>query len=311
MHAARRTHRRLDALDPRRWAPGLLLLATLSSLPAGAQTPSPDALRARFAALRDQGADPLAERSVYLRSTESADRMQGEVHALINQPFERVREELGKADSWCDVLILHINMKYCRAVRTAGGEELVSGVGRKFDQPLSEVHWVRFGFKVAADRSDHLLVELRAPSGPLSTRDYRIVVEAVPQPEGQSLVRMTYSYGFGTAARWAMKTYLATLGSGKSGFSVVGRTANGQPIRVEGVRGVVERNTLRYYLALQSHLQSRGAPGAGEWRQSLALWFNATERHAEQLHEMERADYVAMKLKEVRRQETVAPPPPG
>jgi hypothetical protein len=301
----------LTAAKPHRWAPALLLLAALATCPAWAQTPTPDALRTQFAALRDKGTGQLADRSIYLRSTESEDSMQGEVHALIDEPFEQVRQELVKAEHWCDVLILHINVKYCRALRNATGDQLVSGVGRKFDQPLSEVYWVRFGFKAVIDRNDHLLVELRAPSGPLSTRDYRIVVEAVPQASGQSLVRMTYSYGYGTAARWAMKTYLATLGRGKSGFSVVSQSTGGQPVRVEGVRGVVERNTLRYYLALQSHLQSRSTPPTAQLQQSLDLWFSATERYAEQLHEMERADYVAMKLKEVKRQTTVAPPPPG
>ncbi|MDO9507085.1 MAG: hypothetical protein Q8S12_02435 [Hydrogenophaga sp.] len=299
------------APTPRRCCAALLLASTLMTPSAWAQTPSPDALRTQFDALREKGTGQLTDRSIYLRSSESADRMQGEVHALINQPFEQVRQELSKADSWCDVLILHINVKYCRGQRTAAGEQLVSGVGRKFDQPLSEVYWVRFGFNVVADRADHMLVELRAPSGPLSTRDYRIVLEAVPHSGGQSLVRMTYSYGFGTAARWAMKTYLATLGSGKPGFSVVGRSAGGAPILVEGVRGVVERNTLRYYLALQSHLQSGGAPDGGPLQKNMDLWFTATERYADQLREMDRADYVAMKLKEVQRQATVAPPPPG
>ncbi|MFN7122685.1 MAG: hypothetical protein ACK4NM_11700 [Hydrogenophaga sp.] len=303
---------RLSHTKPSHWLIGLALFASLIAPASWAQNASPDNLRSQFAALRDKGTGQLAGQSIYLRSSESTERMQGEVHALIDQPFERVRQELGKADRWCDVLILHINVKYCRAMRTAAGDELVSGVGRKFDQPLSDVYWVRFGFKATVDRSDHLLVELSAPTGPLSTRDYRIVVEAVPQSGGQSLVRMTYSYGYGTAARWAMKTYLATLGRGKSGFSVVGQSPDGRPVRVEGVRGVVERNTLRYYLALQSHLQSRGAaPGAAQLQQSLELWFGATERYAEQLHEMDRADYVTMKLKEVQRQATVAPPPPG
>jgi len=292
-------------------AAALFFLLGLASTLTWAQLPSPGALRTRFAALQTQGTGQLADRSIYLRSTESVDRMQGEVHAVIDEPFEQVRQELTRSERWCDVLILHINVKYCRGQRTAAGDELVSGVGRKFDQPLSEVHWVRFGFKVAVDTNDHMLIELGAPSGPLATRDYRIVVEAVPHANGKSLVRMTYSYGFGTAARWAMKTYLATLGRGKSGFSIVGQSASGQPVRVEGVRGVVERNTLRYYLALQSHLQSRKAPDAARLQQSLDLWFSATERYAEQLREMDRGDYVAMKLKEERRQETVAPPPPG
>jgi hypothetical protein len=290
------------------WLIGLLMLAGLATQ---AKAASPDTLRAQFASLRDAGTSQLLDQSIYLRSTESSDRMQGEVHALIDEPFEQVRQQLAKAEQWCDVLILHINVKYCRAQRTATGEELVSGVGRKFDQPLAEVHWVRFGFRVLTDRSDHLLAELRAPSGPLGTHDYRMSVEAVPHANGQSLLRMTYSYGYGTAARWAMKTYLATLGRDKRGFSVVGKTAAGQPVTVDGVRGVVERNTLRYYLALQSHLESHDAPGGNATKLSLQTWFNATERYAEQLREMDGPAYMAMKLKEVQRQATVAPPPPG
>ena len=291
--------------------PGLAALLLVASLTAPAWAAAPDALRARFASLRDAGTGQLLDQSIYLRSTESPDRMQGEVHALIEQPFEQVRQQLSQAAQWCDVLILHINVKYCRAQRTSAGEELVSGVGRKFDQPLAEVHWVRFGFRVVTDRSDHLLTELRSPTGPLGTHDYRMSVEAVPHTNGQSLLRMTYSYGYGTAARWAMKTYLATLGRDKRGFSVVGKTANGQPITVGGVRGVVERNTLRYYLALQSHLRSHGAPGGNATQLALQTWFDATERYAEQLHEMDGPDYIAMKLKEIQRQKTVAPPPPG
>ncbi|WP_332745802.1 hypothetical protein [Hydrogenophaga sp.] len=290
---------------------GLLLLSGLTAPFAWAQTPSPDTLHAQFNALREKGTGQLMDQSIYLRSTESADRMQGEVHALIDEPFEQVRQQLARAEQWCDVLILHINVKYCRAQRTAAGEELVSGVGRKFDQPLSEVHWVRFGFRVVTDRSDHLLAVLRSPTGPLGTHDYRMSVEAVPHANGQSLLRMTYSYGYGTAARWAMKTYLATLGRDKRGFSVVGKTAAGLPVTVDGVRGVVERNTLRYYLALQSHLMSHDKPGGDATRLSLQTWFDATERYAEQLREMDGPAYIAMKLKEVQRQETVAPPPPG
>lgn len=292
----------------RRWFVGLLMFAGLSTQALAA---SPEALRAQFASLRESGAGQLLDQSIYLRSTESADRMQGEVHALIDEPFEQVRQQLSKAAQWCDVLILHINVKYCRAQRTAAGEELVSGVGRKFDQPLAEVHWVRFGFRVVSDRSDHLLTELRSHTGPLGTHDYRMSVEAVPHTGGQSLLRMTYSYGYGTAARWAMKTYLATLGRDKRGFSVVGKTPAGQPVTVGGVRGVVERNTLRYYLALQSHLQTHDAPGGNATQLGLQTWFNATERYAEQLHEMDGPDYIAMKLKEIQRQKTVAPPPPG
>ena len=53
---------------------------------------------------------------------------------------------------------------------------------------------------------------------------------------------------------------LATLGRDKVGFSVVGRAADGRPVHVEGLRGAVERNTLRYYLAVESYLGALALP---------------------------------------------------
>ena len=84
------THR-FAHLHLRRWFVGLLMFAGLSTQALAA---SPEALRAQFASLRESGAGQLLDQSIYLRSTESIDRMQGEVHALIDEPFEQVRQQL-------------------------------------------------------------------------------------------------------------------------------------------------------------------------------------------------------------------------
>ena len=67
---------------------------------------------------------------------------------------------------------------------------------------------------------------------------------------------------------------------------------------------------MRYFLAIDAYLASRALPPAERFPRSLQLWFNGTERYAEQLHEIDRDEYVAMKLREAQRQETVPPPPP-
>jgi hypothetical protein len=85
--------------------------------------------------------------------------------------------------------------------------------------------------------------DLSAAEGPLSTKDYRIVLEAVDIGKGRTFLHRTYSYGFGMAGRIAMKTYLATIGSAK-----VGSTQASSGDYIGGVRGLVERNTMRYYL---------------------------------------------------------------
>jgi hypothetical protein len=73
---------------------------------------------------------------------------------------------------------------------------------------------------------------------------------------------------------------------------------------VGGMRGVVERNTMRYYLAIDTYLDSLSAPPPQRRDQRLQAWFEATERYPRQLHEVTREAYLRMKRDEVRRQES-------
>jgi hypothetical protein len=80
-------------------------------------------------------------------------------------------------------------------------------------------------------------------------------MQAVPLPDGRSFMRLHYSYAMGTAAKLATKGYLATSGSGKVGFTREGDRY------VRGLRGAVERNAMRYYLAVESYLARWRRPG--------------------------------------------------
>jgi hypothetical protein len=138
----------------------------------------------------------------------------------------------------------------------------------------------------------------------VGTRDYRIVLSAVPLDNGKTFMHLSYSYAAGSMGRFAMQAYLGTKGADKVGFSVVGKDANGQPQYIGGVRGAIERNVMRYYLAIDAHLASLSAPPEQQVDKRINAWFNSTERYARQLHEMDRSDYVAMKRDEVQRQQT-------
>jgi len=65
----------------------------------------------------------------------------------------------------------------------------------------------------------------------------------------------------------------------------------------------VERNTMRYYLAIDSYLGADSAPPAQQLEKRLRAWFDATERYARQLHEISRDEYMAMKRREIQRQQ--------
>jgi hypothetical protein len=276
---------------------GCALALAAAALPAQAQDAA--ALQTRHAALRDALADNVFQRPLVLESRESRDSLHGEIHARIDQPFAVVGKALQGSRRWCDIVFLHLNVKQCRA--EPNGLQMV--VGRKHDQPLDQAYRFDFDYQVVAARPDYLQVQLSADEGPFGTSGYRIVLEAAALDARRSIVRMSYAYRFGTAARLAMQGYLATVGRDKVGFSVVGRERDGQPRFVGSTRGVIERNTMRYYLAIEAYLGALSLPPAQQLEKRLADWHSAQERYPRQLREMGRGEYVTMKREQVRQQQ--------
>jgi hypothetical protein len=232
----------------------------------------------------------------------------GDIYAIIDHPFATAAAALNRPGDWCEILILHINTKYCRASTGDQGSVLNVSIGKKYDQPLDQAYRVEFAYRVVARTSDYLQVRLNADQGPFSTRDYRIVLEAVPLDSDRTFIHLSYSYAFGLTGRLAMQVYLGTIGRNKVGFTVVGAQADGQPLHIGGMRGVVERNTMRYYLAIEAFLGTLSAPPQARLEKRLRDWFAAAERYPRQLHEMEQGEYLDMKRKEYLRQQAGVPP---
>ena len=266
-------------------------------------------LRARHEAMHERLTNNPFHRPLVLESTQSSGDLKGDAYAVVEQPFKLVGPALNAIDHWCDVLMLHLNVKHCSTAGKAPSAVLSLVVGRKFDQPLDDAYRVQFAYAVQASATDYLRVQMAADEGPMGTRDYRLTLEAVPLGDKRSFIHMSYAYGYGTAARIAMQAYLATAGRDKVGFSVTGKSEDGQPVYIDGVRGVVERNTMRYFLAIETYLANLSAPATEQAEKRLSDWYAATERHPRQLHEMARDDYLAMKRSELRRQSSGASAP--
>jgi len=268
-----------------------------------AEVNSAGSLRAKYAQLRNQLSNNQFHKPLVLHSSESPDGVTGNVYALIEHPFATAAAALSNPRDWCEILILHINTKYCRASTGDQGSVLNVRIGRRFDQPLRLAYRVEFTHRVAARTSNYLQVRLNADQGPLSTRNYRIVLEAVPVDDGRTFIHFSYAYDFGMVGGLAMQVYLGTIGKGKVGFTVTGTQADGQPLHIGGTRGVVERNTMRYYLAIEAFLGALSAPPQARLEKRLRDWFAAAERYPRQLHEMEQGEYLEMKRKEYLRQQ--------
>jgi hypothetical protein len=279
--------------------PVALLLAGMLLLPVS-MAQDAAMLHSQYGALHEKLASNQFGRPLVLESTQSSGDLRGDVYAVVDHPFATVQQGLQSIDHWCDILILHLNVKHCKA--SAAAKTISLRVGRKFDQPIEDAYELEFKYKVAANMPDYLQVQLTADEGPLSTRDYRIQVEAISVEDKKSVIHMSYAYGYGFAARMAMQTYLMTIGRNKVGFSIVDHK-EGKPVYIGGVLGLLERNTMRYYLAIDAYLGAFSLPPGEQLERRIRDWYASTDRYATQLHEMEQADYLDMKRKEVRRQQ--------
>jgi len=273
---------------------------------AQAQTPTEAAqtLRDQRSTLSEQLQNNAFARPLVLLSAETAQGMRGDIYALMSYPFAAVSSALQDPQQWCEVMILHLNTKYCHAANGPQGPVLNVNIGTKTPQTLTQAARVALNYSVAAAQPDYFEVQLNAADGPTGTSDYRIALEAVALPNNQTFLHLTYSYSANFAGKLAMQAYLATAGSNKVGFTVTGAPVNGQPAWINGVRAVVERNTMRYYLAIDSYLAAARQPEAERFERSLQAWFTAAERYSRQLHEIERPAYLKMKRAEYLRQQT-------
>ncbi len=277
------------------WAAAFLLAA--SSL---AQANVADTLRARHQALGPQLADNVFKRPLVIESSQSSTTLVGDIYAVLDQPFRVAGPALQEIGHWCDILILHLNVKSCGATGADGTRKLSVGLGRKSDDLDGDVYPVEFDYRVAATRDDYLGIILDARQGPVGTRDYRIRVQVVALDERRSFFHLSYAYSYGLMARMASQGYLATVGRDKVGFSVVERAADGTPTYIKGMRGVIERNTMRYYLAVEAYLGALAVPPAQREEKRLRDWYDGADRYPRQLYEMDRDDYLDMKRRQIR-----------
>ncbi len=290
------------------------------AVPAHAQENTAAALLHRYQALRAQlAAKPLGV-PARVDSSQEGDELHGEVYALLEQPFNSLLSQLTEPAVWCQLALLHLNTKACTTGQTGGRDWLTLYSGRKGFEAPGSAYPLRFAFQNTDVHPVHLEINLRAQAGPLGSSDYRITVAAIPVAQG-SFVRVSYAFRTSTMSRLATQVYLSTLGQGKQGFTVTGNDGDGKPQYVRGLRGVVERNAVRYYFAVQAYLECLSLPQPQRFERALARWFDLTEQYPVQLHEIERLDYLQSKRQEYdeqrRLQQTIdaaapaAPPVPA
>jgi hypothetical protein len=289
----------------RQWVAAAALVlfsaAVWAQSPAGGPSDAA-ALLQKNTDLKSQLAASPFRRPLILESSESSNTVDGSVYAVLDSPFAEVSRTFKSPEQWCEVMILHINTKYCRPDGNTAPTRFKVSIGKKTPQQLTDAFALDFGYELASASANYLSVLLSAAKGPLGTSNYKIELQAVPLPDNRTFMRLRYAYGYGVASKMAMQGYLATLGAGKVGFTQVSEGA--RPAYIGGMRGAAERNIMRYYLAIEAYQASLARPTAERLESRLKHWFDATEEYARQLHEVDKASYLTMKKDEHQRQQS-------
>jgi len=273
----------------------VLILYAALALAADVDAAGSDELRAHYRELTENIASNPFGMPLGVQSGEQGDNVSAEVYGVVDQPFTVVAGLLGDVRRWCGFMLLSINVKSCAVNNDAAGTSLTLYVGRKDYQTPQQAYEMRYRFQ-ASRTAQQAEVFLDANGGPLGTKDNHIHLDAI-EVDGRTLVHFTSAMRLGTMSRMATATYLATLGSGKIGFSRVPDSA-GKLLPIKGVKAMIERNVVRYFLALQVYLATRALPDTERFEQQMERWFEFTERFHTQLYELPKTQYLVNKRRE-------------
>lgn len=239
---------------------------------------------------------------LFLESFEQDDRVHVDVYGVYEFPFSNVADMLKVPANWCDIVFLHPNVKACTYRELPDAWQLTFYLGRKVYQRPEETRQVRYRYTSVDQRPGYLDILLSADAGPFGTRDHRLRFEALSLDGEKTFVHVSYAYSDSAALRLAGKVYFTTLGYGKVGFTVIGTDQNGQPVYISGPRGAIERNAVRYYLAIQAFMNTLRYPEESRFSMRISEWYNLTGRYSTQLYELDKETYLSRKATEHKNQ---------
>ena len=261
----------------------------------------PELLYSAYKTMRPQLHTGSIEEPFTLKAQVFDELTVGDVYAVVPHGYDLLANTLTAPQQLCDAIALHINVKGCVIGDSDQHKPLLElYVGRKEYQHPEDAFKVQYEFSVGDRRDNYTLISMTADKGPLRTENIAIYIEFLPIDHQTSFIHFAYSANYGGLARFALNTYLSTLGRNKGGFSEIGVDKQGEPVYTKGIQGIVERNTMRYFFALNSYFSTYAQPEKQRFDASLNRWFDYVEKYRKQLYEVPREEYLKAKHKERR-----------
>ena len=259
-------------------------------------------LKEKYEEIEEQLFENAYDIPVYMESNNDENIMSGKVYGIIYHPFNKVSQALSSVTNACEIMPQHLNIKACTYEYKNNKCRLTFYSGRKFYQKADDVQHLNYIFNVTELNDKYFTVTLNTKEDPFDTENSSIGVEAIPLTDSSTFFYLTYKYQYGFFMHLAMSTYLSTFGHNKIGFSIIDTDENNNPIYSGGIRGVIERNVMRYYFAIKSYLDTQTVEKDKRFESRINYWFDLTEKHHKQLYEMDKADYLKYKRMEYQDQ---------
>ena len=271
--------------------------------PADGPAMNTDRLADIYHAIRNGQLPLLQGQPIYVRSETGKELLKADVYSIVPYSVADLSQALARPRNWCQFVTLHLNVKAC-TYRLHPEPTLSVYVGRKFYEPPERATRMDYRFRVIERSRRRLALLLTAEKGQLSTRDYRFEIEAETMNPHDVLLHFSLSYRGSLASRMATRAYLSTLGRDKVGFSKQ-PDSTGKDDYIKGIRGIVERNAMRYFLALTVYMNTLDENGPQAEALRSRAWFDLTQRYARQLRELDRTDYLIAKKQEFENQKNL------
>jgi len=209
-----------------------------------------------------------------------------------------VQNELLVPTNWCNIVLTHLNVRACTYKKVNDTWLLNIYNVNKSSEPLEDAYHMKFEYIVSALQPVYFGIALTAHDGPFHTKDHQFGLEAMPLEKDMTFVHFRYSFGYSAFGYFLMKIFVG----GRTGFSIIGTDNDGNPVYVGGMRGLVERDVVYYYLAILSYLDTLKAPADQRFDMQIGQWYDLTACFPKQLFEMKKEDYFKYKSQDWKSQ---------
>lgn len=248
---------------------------------------------------------------VYVTSSVKNSLGIGDIYGIFDLDFTTLHHFFAEPTRWCNALILHIYIKSCVLHNPAYVKHQEAALfnvylGTKDYAKPDDVFRFQYQLKQHDISDEYVKIVLSAEDGPIDTNNYVIIFEAMPISPTQSLIHFRYEANYGFFARSAVSVYLATVGRRHVGFSTIDTNAEAQPIFIKGLRGVIERNAMRYVISVVSYLQADNTDPNQWLESSLKRWYHYSEIFRAQLHDASLSRLLTIKTEEFKNQQRLS-----